>query len=114
MTSGIKTVIYPVRDLARATALYASVLGVEPEMDEAYYVGFSVGGQHIGLDPHGHGKGMTGPIGYWHVDDISQCLKGLLNAGAAEHQPIQDVGEGRLVASVTDEDGNVIGLIQAP
>jgi len=114
MTSGMKTVIYPVKDLAKAKALYGSVLGVEPSMDEAYYVGFKVGAQDIGLDPHGHSKGMTGPVGYWQVDDINATLKGLLDAGAVKHQPTEDVGGGKLVASVTDADGNVIGLIQAP
>jgi extradiol dioxygenase family protein len=32
MTSGIKTVIYPVTDLARAKVLYGSILGVEPDI----------------------------------------------------------------------------------
>jgi len=114
MTSGIKTVIYPVTDLAQAKVLYGSILGVEPDMDEPYYVGFSVGGQHIGLDPNGHASGMTGPVGYWHVDSIHQSITSLLAAGAVENQAIQDVGGGRLMASVTDTDGNVIGLIQAP
>ncbi len=114
MTSGKKTVIYPVKDLDKAKAVYGSLLGVAPEMDEAYYVGYRVGGQDIGLDPHGHGKGMTGPVSYWHVDDIERSLKGLFAAGAVEHQSVQDVGGGKLVASVTDADGNVIGLIQEP
>jgi predicted enzyme related to lactoylglutathione lyase len=114
MTSGIKTVIYPVKDLDRAKALYGAALGVEPDMDEAYYVGFSVDGQHIGLDPNGHNNGMTGPVGYFHVDDVNKSLAGLLAAGAVEQQTVQDVGGGKLVASVTDADGNVIGLIQAP
>jgi predicted enzyme related to lactoylglutathione lyase len=113
MTSGINTIIYPVKDLARAKALYGGLLGVDPQMDEAYYVGFNVAGQDIGLDPHGHSKGMTGPVSYWHVDDINESLKVLLDAGAVAQQAIQDVGGGKLVASVTDADGNVIGLIQA-
>ena len=113
MTSGIQTVIYPVKDLARAKALYSTILGVEPDMDEAYYVGFNVGGQHIGLDPNGHKNGMTGPVSYWHIENIHQSIKDLLAAGAVEHQAIQDVGGHRLVASVTDPDGNVIGLLQA-
>ncbi len=54
MTSGMRTVIYPVRDLAQAKKLYGKLLGVAPSMDEAYYVGFSVAGQDVGLDPHGH------------------------------------------------------------
>src|ERR1019366_2638165 len=76
MTSGIKTVIYPVTDLAQAKELYGTILGVEPDMDETYYVGFSVGGQHIGLDPNGHKNGMTGPVGYCHANTTHQSTRG--------------------------------------
>lgn len=82
MTPAMRTVIYPVKDLARAKRLYGKLLGVAPYADEAYYVGFRVGDQEVGLDPHGHSKGMTGPLGYWHVDDIKASLKSLLDAGA--------------------------------
>ena len=75
MTEGIRTIIYPVKDIAQAKTLYSRLLGVEPYMDEAYYVGFSVGDQDVGLDPHGHSQGMTGPVGYWHVDDIKKSLQ---------------------------------------
>src|SRR3982074_2784623 len=74
MTSGIRTFIYPVKDLAQAKTLYGQLLGVKPDLDEAYYVGFSVDGQHVGLNPHGHSQGMTGPVGYCHVDDIKKSL----------------------------------------
>jgi predicted enzyme related to lactoylglutathione lyase len=113
MTSGIRTVIYPVKDLAKAKMLYGKLVGVEPYMDEAYYVGFNVAGQDIGLDPHGHSQGMTGPVGYWHVDDIERSVKALLEAGAEVQKEVKDVGGGKLIASVKDADGNVIGLIQA-
>jgi predicted enzyme related to lactoylglutathione lyase len=112
VTEGVKTIIYPVEDLARAKALFRELLGVEPYMDETYYVGFNVAGQDIGLDPHGHGKGMTGPVGYWHVDDIRRSVQALLDAGAEAQQEVRDVGGGKLIASVKDADGNVIGLIQ--
>ncbi len=36
MTEGVKTIMYPVKDLARAKTLYGKLLGVEPCMDEAY------------------------------------------------------------------------------
>jgi predicted enzyme related to lactoylglutathione lyase len=81
-------------------------------MDEADYVGFRVGDQDIGLDPHGHTKGMTGPIGYWHVEDIRTRLTQLLDAGAEELQTITDVGGGKLIATVKNADGNVSGLIR--
>jgi predicted enzyme related to lactoylglutathione lyase len=113
MTEGIRTVIYPVKDLAKAKTLYGKLVGVEPYMDEAYYVGFDVEGQDIGLDPQGHSQGMTGPVGYWHVEDIKRSLKALLDAGAEAHQGVRDVGGGKLIASVKDPDGNVIGLIQS-
>ncbi len=113
MSSNLQTVIYPVRDLDRAKTLFDGLLGgVEPVMDEPYYVQFSVGGLEVGLDPHGHQKGMTGPVGYWTVTDIKRSLTELVRAGAEEVQGVSDVGGGRLIASVRDSDGNVIGLIQ--
>ncbi len=114
MIQGIRTFIYPVKDIAQAKTLYSQLLGVEPYMDEAYYVGFRVGDQEIGLDPNGHNKGMTGPVGYFHVSDIRQSLQALLDAGAQVLQGVKDVGGGKLIASVKDADSNIIGLIQLP
>ena len=37
MTEGVKTIIYPVKDLAKAKTLYSKLLGVEPYMHEACY-----------------------------------------------------------------------------
>jgi predicted enzyme related to lactoylglutathione lyase len=56
---------------------------------------------------------MTGPVGYLHVDDIEESLKLLLDAGADVQQEVKDVGGGKLIASVKDADGNVIGLMQS-
>ncbi len=116
MTSGIRTVIYPVKDLATSKELFGKLLGVAPYTDTAYYVGFKVADQDIGLSPapYGHSKGMTGPISYLHVDDIRASLQLILDAGGKEQQPVKDVGGGTLIASATDAEGNVIGLIQAP
>src|SRR6266571_3627125 len=114
MVQGFSVVIYPVTDLAQAKRLYRTLLGVEPYVDEAYYVGFRVGDQEIGLDPHGHHKGMTGPVGYWQVNDIQKSLQLLLDAGAQAQQEVQDVGGGKLIATVKDANSNVIWLIQFP
>ena len=114
MTSGMKTIMYPVKDLAAAKQLYGALLGVEPVMDEPYYVGYDVDGQDIGLDPNGHAKGMTGSLGYWHVDDITATLDAIVAAGGEQQQAVSDVGGGKLIATVTDADGNLIGLLQAP
>jgi len=114
MNQGIRTVIYPVKDIAQAKALYSKLLGVEPYMDEAYYVGFRVGDQEIGLDPNGHKQGMTAPVDYFHVSDIKNSLQSLLDAGAQVQQEVKDVAGGKLIASVKDADSNIIGLIQLP
>ncbi|MEO3927606.1 VOC family protein [Micromonosporaceae bacterium B7E4] len=111
-TQGIKTVLHPVSDLARAKAVYAALLGVPPANDSSYYVGFDAGGQHIGLVLGGGPQGMTSLVAYWHVPDIEAKLAELSAAGATVTEPAHDVGGGRLVATVTDPDGNVLGLIQ--
>ncbi|MEU9056392.1 VOC family protein [Streptomyces sp. NPDC048384] len=112
MTAGVNTIIYPVKDLDRAKALFKALLGTDPYADEPYYVGFKDAGQDVGLDPNGHAKGMTGPVPYWHVDDIRTTLAALLKAGAEALQDVHDVGGGRLIASVKDADGNLVGLLQ--
>jgi predicted enzyme related to lactoylglutathione lyase len=114
MNQGIRTVLYPIRDIAKAKKLYSNLLGIEPFTDEAYYVGFMVGDQQICLVPNGHKQGMTGPVGYYHVDDIKKCVQVLVEAGTQVQQEVKEVGGGKLVATVKDPDGNIIGLIQAP
>jgi predicted enzyme related to lactoylglutathione lyase len=114
MISGIGPIIYPVKDLARAKALYGKLLGVAPYLDARYYVGFRVGELQVGLDPHGHTRGWIGPVTYWNVGDIKANLAALLDAGAEELESIRDVGRGKLIASIKDADGNVTGLIQSP
>jgi predicted enzyme related to lactoylglutathione lyase len=111
-TEGIKTVLHPVSDLGRAKAVYAALLGVAPQADSDYYVGFDAGGQHIGLVPGGGPQGMTSPVAYWHVADIEAKLAEVTAAGATVKDPPRDVGGGRLVATVSDPDGNVLGLLQ--
>jgi predicted enzyme related to lactoylglutathione lyase len=113
-TQGIKTVLHPVTDLAKAKEVYAALLGVAPMADSAYYVGFEAEGQQIGLVPGGGPQGMTSPVAYWHVTDIEAKLAEVTAAGAALHEAAHDVGGGRLVATFTDPDGNVLGLVQDP
>ena len=113
-TEGIKTVLHPVSDLARAKAVYAALLGIQPQADSSYYVGFDVAGQHIGLVPGGGPQAMTSPVAYWHVPDIEAKLAEVTAAGATVADPVRNVGGGRLVATVTDPDGNVLGLLQDP
>jgi predicted enzyme related to lactoylglutathione lyase len=111
-TEGIKTLLCPVSDLATAKAVYAALLRVQPQTDSSYYVGFEVAGQQIGLLPGGGPQGMTSPVPFWQVPDIEAKLAEVTAAGATVKEPAHDVGGGRLVATVTDADGNVLGLLQ--
>lgn len=98
-TQGIKTVLHPVSDLAKAKPVYAALLGMEPQADAEYYVGFDAEGQHIGLVPAGGQQGMTSPVAYWHVADIEAKLAEVTAAGATVKESPHGVGGGRLVAS---------------
>jgi predicted enzyme related to lactoylglutathione lyase len=111
-TQGIRTVLHPVTDLAKAKDVYTALLGISPQVDDSYYVGYEVAGQHIGLVPGGGPQGMTSPVAYWHVPDIAAKIAEVEAAGAIVKEPAHDVGGGRLVATVTDPDGNLLGLLQ--
>jgi predicted enzyme related to lactoylglutathione lyase len=107
--SGIKVVLHPVSDLAAAKPVYSALLGAPPQHDAEYYVGYDVeGGQHVGLVPGGEGA----PVAYWEVGDIEAKLAEVTAAGGAVNEAAHEVGGGRLVATFTDPDGNVLGLVQ--
>ena len=108
----VNVIVHPVKDLAKAKALYAALLETEPYVDQPYYVGFRPGDVEVGLDPKGHAKGMTGPVVYWQVDDLEGHLQRLVDAGATVRQEPTKVGGSRRIATVEDADGNVIGLQQ--
>jgi predicted enzyme related to lactoylglutathione lyase len=108
------TVLYPVRDVDQAKAVFAALFGVAPHADSPYYVGFSVDGNEIGLIPNGHDQGMSGPEAYFDVDDIVATLSALESAGAVIIQQPTDVAAGLLVAKVRDVDGNLLGVKQLP
>jgi predicted enzyme related to lactoylglutathione lyase len=114
MNEGIKTILYPVNDVNRAKKLFNQLLDSKPHTDTPYYVGYKLGDQEIGLVPNGFSQGMTGPLGYYHVDDIRKSLQLIVSAGGKVLQEGRDVGGGKLAASVQDSEGNPIGLIQMP
>ncbi|MFI6938867.1 VOC family protein [Streptomyces sp. NPDC050418] len=111
-TEGIAVVLHPVADLTKAKAVYTALIGVAPVVDGPYYVGYEAGGQHVGLVPGGGPQGLTAPVAYWKVADLAAKLAELTAAGASVTEEPHEVGGGRIVAAVTDVDGNVLGLLQ--
>lgn len=113
---GLRTVIYMVDDLKQAKEWYAKAFGTEPYFDEAFYVGFNIGGYELGLLPEEkskEGKG-EGAIAYWGVEDIDSVFKGMIDLGAEVHGKPTNVGGELMVASLIDPWGNMIGLIYNP
>jgi predicted enzyme related to lactoylglutathione lyase len=115
MISGIRTITIPVKDLEAAKAVYSTLLGTDPYVDEPYYVGFRPeGSPEVGLNPSGHAQGMTGPVTFFTVPDITAAIAALVAAGAEENEAPKNVGGGMLTATIRDADGNVTGLVQLP
>ena len=113
MIKGLRTAIYHVTDLAQAKAWYSRVLEREPYFDQTFYVGYEVGGFELGLVPDGK-PGPGGKVAYWGVTDAAAALKKLQTLGAVIGDPLQDVGEGIRLATVTDSFGNPFGVIENP
>jgi predicted enzyme related to lactoylglutathione lyase len=111
-TEGIQIVLHPVSDLASAKAIYAALLGVAPQSDTPYYVGFEAAGQQIGLVPSGGEQAMSSPVAFWRVADIEAKLADVTAAGATVTEAPHEVGGGRVVAQFSDVDGNILGLFQ--
>lgn len=116
MFLGLRTAAYQVKDLARAKAWYANVLGIQPYFDQPFYVGFNVGGYELGLVPtqEAGAKRAASGIAYWGVPDANAAYKRLLELGATPAEPVQDVGEGIRIGAVHDPFGNLLGVIQNP
>ncbi len=114
MFQRLRTISYAAPDLNAAKEWYTQLLGFGPYFDEPFYVGFDVNGCELGLVPDQALGTPDGPVTYWKVDDANAALARLHEMGARLHHPIQDVGEGILVAAVLDPFGNVVGVISEP
>jgi catechol 2,3-dioxygenase-like lactoylglutathione lyase family enzyme len=112
MFLGLRTVIYPAPDLAASKAWFTALLGFEPYFDEPFYVGYTVGGYELALNPALDPS--VGPVTYWGVADADAAWAWLLGAGARAREPVQEVGGGIRVATVTEPGGSVLGIIENP
>jgi len=109
---GLRTLIYPAPDLDAAKAWWTEVLGAAPYFDQPFYVGFSVAGYELGLLPDA--DPAEGALTYWGVDDVSAGVGEVLAAGATEHTPVTDVGDGIITATVRTPQSVILGLIHNP
>lgn len=112
---GLRTVIYKVDDIQVAKDWYTKILGFGPYFDEVFYVGYSVGGFELGLDPDmSNVTRGSGEVAYWGVEDAEAACARLTELGAKEHEPLRDVGGDIKVATFKDPFGNIFGVIENP
>lgn len=109
---GLRTTIYPAKDLATSKQWFEDLLGIKPYFDQPFYVGFNVAGYELALDPDA--DEAAGPVAYWGVADAESGLSELLRAGATEHSPLREVGDGIRVAGVLEPAGGVFAIIENP
>jgi predicted enzyme related to lactoylglutathione lyase len=116
LLQGLRSAIYTVTDIVQAREWYVRALGIEPYYDQPYYVGFSVGGYELGLNPDVSSSqpGPGGSVAHWGVADIEAAVAHLKSVGATGDGAIHDVGDGILMAVLSDPFGNSLGLIQNP
>jgi hypothetical protein len=107
----VSLIVYPAKELESNKQIFSKFLGVEPYVNEPYYVGYRVGDMEIGLDPNAQ---SAGPVTYIEVADIKSSLQEIIALGASIQQDVKDVAKGLLVASVKDKDGNILGFKQNP
>ena len=112
MFNGIASVIFPASNLEVDRAYWQAALGIAPYFDQPFYVGFTVDGCELGLDPNAAEDGLSYPISYWTTTDIHASRTALLAAGALLHRDIKSVGDGALVVTMKDMSGNIFGLLQ--
>src|SRR5215217_4996622 len=113
MIKGLRTALYAAPDLPKAKAWYELVFQRKPYFDEAFYVGFEIGGFELGLVPD-LPAGRGGVKALWGVDDIQQELERLRSVGVVASGEVQDVGGGIKVADIADPFGNLVGFIENP
>lgn len=113
---GLRTVAYFVSDLQKAKEWYANVFETKPYFDEAFYVGFNIGGYELGLQPEENPvtEKSENVLAYWGVEDIQKNYDRFISLGAVSHEEPKNVGGELMVASVKDPWGNVVGLIYNP
>ncbi|MCB9250875.1 MAG: VOC family protein [Flavobacteriales bacterium] len=113
---GLRTTIYKVDNIEKATEWFSKVFETEPYFKEPFYVGFNIGGYELGLQPESKSTAnkTDNVVAYWGVDNIQDTYDRLIELGALEYEKPENVGEELMTATLKDPFGNIIGLIYNP
>lgn len=113
---GLRTTIYKVEDIKKATDWYSKAFETDPYFEESFYVGYNIGGYELGLQPKENSQveKIESVVAYWGVNDIQETYNRFINQGATENEKPYNVGGELMTATIKDPFGNVIGLIYNP
>ena len=112
---GLRTAIYKVPDIEEAKQWYIEAFSTKQYFDMPFYVGFSIAGYELGLQPDENNQVKSENVEmYWGVNNVDVSYNRLLLLGTTAHNPPQNVGEEIIVATVKDPWNNIIGLIFNP
>lgn len=113
---GLRTTIYKVGDITKATEWYTKAFETAPYFNQSFYVGFNIGGYELGLQPEKQAiqNKTESVITYWGVNDIIKSYNRLIELGAKEHEKPYNVGGEIVTATVLDPFNNILGLIYNP
>ena len=110
-TEGVKTVLHPVSDLTAAKAVYVALLSVAPPRFGRLRRLRRAGPTHrAGAGRRAAGDDLSGGL-LARVGHRGEARRATA-AAATVTEPVRDVGGGRLVATISDPDGNLLGLLQ--
>lgn len=109
---GLRSLIYPAKDLEASKKWWAEVLGKAPYFDEGGYVGFNVNGYELGLNSHS--QTLHGPLTYIGVANVETAIEELKSQGAQVLMGPTDIGGGIVLADIESPQGEVFGIIYNP
>lgn len=123
---GLATISFFADNLKEAKKWYAEFLNTEPyylfpDSENPAYIEFRIGDfeHELGIidkkyQPASASGKTGGAVAFWHVDDINQVLKKLIDMGATEYEKITEREDGFVTASVVDPFGNILGIMHNP
>ena len=127
---GIRSIIFPTRDLQASITAWSQVLGKAPAYQTPDFAVFNDGANEVGLS---EAPLVDRPLVYWKVDDIEEAHQALVSTGAkamgviaggsvaelgtapvTNGDPTTGIFDvpGRRIAALQVADGTVIGLLQ--
>ncbi len=111
MFRSLKSVIYKVKNIEKATEWYNELLGTEPVLNTSVLVVYMIGDDSLGLVPRTEAtsKSDDSTLIYWEVDDVETAYKRMLRLGATPDTEI-NMSFNIKRATVRDPFGNILGI----